>query len=328
MVSYVVNKDKGSRVMSGVIFEKHPPYEGLSTNVRAIRKKFEGISRRCVTGHDGPDPEGTGFMTLDGHSFADLADDRDAWEKRAQEIRDHRIKCYDDIMAAQATMIDQRTDELRGLVDEGVLVEGATIRGVVMSNTVSSTLTYATVCIKKISLGVIKSIVGNVISGKDVTDETVLIDPLGPIEIIDGTFIKEESLPLSIKIGRLESGEGIEVYDHPVRSVRTIASRAGKEHRRTFSVSEIGMGVRVVRIDGATAEQMSKFERPRLGRPRDPDSLPGVLRDMEVGDFIEFDKGEYKLSTVRITASGMKGDLGRRYTVNRTPTGCKVTRME
>lgn len=55
-------------------------------------------------------------------------------------------------------------------------------------------------------------------------------------------------------------------------------------------------------------------------------SLSGSIKKMEVDDVIDITKQEFKVDTCRNVAARIAVNEGRRYTVNRTPEGCTITR--
>ena len=103
---------------------------------------------------------------------------------------------------------------------------------------------------------------------------------------------------------------------YKIQSVRTVASNIGHEMGVRIRVEMAEGGCRVICLP--KRQSVASVAR----------TLAAQLRAMNVSDAISLEPDEYRERTVRSMVSTIAHDLGRRYTVNRTPTGCKVTRME
>lgn len=55
-------------------------------------------------------------------------------------------------------------------------------------------------------------------------------------------------------------------------------------------------------------------------------SLSASIKKMEVEDVIDIEKQDFNIDTCRSIAARIAVNEGRRYTVNRTPEGCTITR--
>lgn len=51
------------------------------------------------------------------------------------------------------------------------------------------------------------------------------------------------------------------------------------------------------------------------------------IRNLEIGEDLEIKKGSHTINTCRVTASLIGDETENRYKVNKTPTGCKITRI-
>lgn len=56
--------------------------------------------------------------------------------------------------------------------------------------------------------------------------------------------------------------------------------------------------------------------------------LSARIRNMGIGEVLEVKRGSHTINTCRCTASLIGDETDRRYSVNKTPYGCKITRVE
>lgn len=169
---------------------------------------------------------------------------------------------------------------------------------------------------------------GHVIRDGQVTKESCSISMEHPIEFAPDIEIQQPAMSLDMRMREMKPGDKIEVPDYPIQSVRSMAARNATQLGRRYSVSTKTGICTVIRMDGATREQLSGVDLSPTGGPRDPNSLHGQLRDMNVGDFMDMPVEDYPVSSVRMAASQVGEKEGRKYTVNKTDEGCRITRRE
>lgn len=298
------------------MYPEIPSYTGLGMGMRELRSALDRIPKSPVVTQDE-----NRVMVLNGIPFAPLKGDRLRCIALQQEITKHHEECKNRAYSGIEALENDRFREIIDRIDRGEIRVGSVIRAHNMAGSGMQTGYIVKITREPILLH------GRVVEGGETTKSPFQADIMGPIEILRSDDVKV-AVNLTDRIRSMSQGDVIEIIDHPIQSVRVTAARVGASYTRSFSVTATSIGCKVARMDGVPSGQIKDFELAPKGAPRNPDSLASMLRDMEIGSAMEFGSDEFKQSAVRQSAYAIGSDLARKYRVNRTDDGCRVTRLE
>lgn len=129
---------------------------------------------------------------------------------------------------------------------------------------------------------------------------------------------QQRMIGLPKKITRLQIGESlaIPVSHYPPASVKTAVSRRASGLGRQYAVELRENETVVTRVPWVEPEKRTR------------DSFTDQIRSMGVGDIWGILKSDKSIETVRAIVGRLTTAENMKFTVNRTPDGCKITRLK